>query len=153
MQKSIKVKLQNKKKVYAEEHKDHIAEQSKVYEEKHKEKRAEINKKYYDEKKINLSEQIKRFKKECQGPIFTCCCCMRDLFKRSVEEFKGPLAKILTEKKVLGYLKFHPSLKLKDEFESNSETKKLSEGFSLCKTCISYLKKSKMPPMCQKKLT
>ena len=28
--------------------------------------------------------------------------------------------------------------------------KKLQEGYSLCRTCISYLKKSQMPPMCRK---
>lgn len=53
-------------------------------------------------------------------------------------------------------LNFNESLKIKDEYQVMSrngkkiETKKISEGFNLCHTCVNYLKHSKMPPMCSK---
>ena len=84
---------------------------------------------------------------------------MRNLFQRSVEEFKGDLEqKILNENQMHSCLTFDDSLKVKDEVEyvlkSNGQNikkvKKLQEGYSLCKTCIGYLKKAQMPPMCSK---
>ena len=141
---------QKKSKKYQEENKEERTKSQKEYFQQNKEDISEQQKSYREEKEQDLPDQLKRFRKECQGPIFTCCCCMRDLFQRSVEEIKGPLEKMLTEKNMLGYLNFDQSLKIKDEFQFESETKRIREGFSLCKTCISYLKKSKMPPMCWK---
>ena len=145
--KGKKAKTQKK---YEQKNKEEISLVKKDYFQQNKEDISEQQKSYREEKKQDLPDQLKRFRKECQGPIFTCCCCMRDLFQRSVEEIKGPLEKMLTEKNMLGYLNFDQSLKIKDEFQFESETKRIREGFSLCKTCISYLKKSKMPPMCWK---
>ena len=76
------------------------------------------------------------------GPIFTCICCLRDLFSRGVVELKGDVEKkILVENKMHQYLTFNENLKIKDEMYSNVEKKpiKIQEGYSLCKTCIGYL--------------
>ena len=83
---------------------------------------------------------------------------MRDLFQRSVMELKGAIEKkILNENQMHRYLNFNASLKIKDEIKYEVKvrgkdpiikTKKLQEGYSLCRTCIGYLNQSKMPPMC-----
>ena len=69
---------------------------------------------------------------------------MRDLFQRSVIELKGNIErKILSENKMHAYLNFDESLKVRDKFQD----KKLQEGYSLCRTCLTYLEKSQIPPM------
>ena len=84
---------------------------------------------------------------------------MRDLFHRSVVELKGNIEqKIIKENQMHGCLNFDESLKVRDEIQDELfsgdekiiKTKKIQEGYSLCRTCISYLTKSKMPPMCSK---
>ena len=81
---------------------------------------------------------------------------MRDLFQRSVIELSESLEqKLLTENQMHKFLNFDESLKIKDEIQYELETpyeiikknQKIQEGYSLCRTCIGYLKKSKMPPM------
>ena len=81
---------------------------------------------------------------------------MRDLFQRSVDELKGVIEqKILNENQMHGYLNFDESLKIKDEFHFQidkgnvimTKVKKMQEGYCLCKTCVTYLKRSHMPPM------
>ena len=55
-------------------------------------------------------------------------------------------------------LNFKESLKCKDEIQYEIATKdgkvkiskEIQEGYSLCKTCVNYLKRSLMPPMCFK---
>ena len=82
---------------------------------------------------------------------------MRDLFSRTVEEFKGNLEANILVNGMQGCLNFDESLKIKDEMEHITKegvkdvikTKKLQDVYSLCKTCIGYLKQCKMPPMCQ----
>ena len=102
------------------------------------EKKAESNKSQIED----LDKQIRRFRHDCLGPIFTCICCLRDLFSRGVVELKGDVEKkILVENKMHQYLTFNENLKIKDEMYSNVEKKpiKIQEGYSLCKTCIGYL--------------
>ena len=41
-------------------------------------------------------------------------------------------------------------LKISKLFENSKISKKIQEGYSLCKTCVNYLKRSLMPPMCFK---
>ena len=50
------------------------------------------------------------------------------------------------------WLRFDENLKIKDEIynESKKKTVRIQEGYSLCHTCIGYLNKSRMPPMCAK---
>ena len=112
--------------------------------------------KSYERIKTDKERQIERFRLECIGPIFTCICCMRDLFRRSTAELKADVEHvILTKNQMNKYLNFDESLKNNDEYEGlckkdrkTKVNKKVREGYSLCKTCISYLKNKKMPPMC-----
>ena len=53
------------------------------------------------------------------------------------------------------YLNFDKSFKIKDEFQERDGGKiltqrKIRDGFSLCRTCVGYLKRGLMPPMCHK---
>ena len=50
------------------------------------------------------------------------------------------------------YLTFDENLKIKDEIydEVKEKTVKIQDGYSLCYTCIGYLNRRKMPPMCAK---
>ena len=83
---------------------------------------------------------------------------MRDLFRRSTDELKADIEHIIIHKNQMSrYLNFDESLKVHDEYEKRSKddgkskiNKKVREGYSLCKTCVSYLKKSQVPPMCSK---
>ena len=127
-----------------------------TYKEEHPQRVIESNKEYYGKSKEDYAKQIKKFRHECHGPIFTCICCMRDLFQRSVDELKGVIEqKILNENQMHGYLNFDESLKIKDEFHFQidkgnvimTKVKKMQEGYCLCKTCVTYLKRSQMPPM------
>ena len=74
---------------------------------------------------------------------------MRDLFRRSTDELKADIKHVILNKNNMSkYLNQDESLKLRDEYEGLSPdgktkiNKKVKEGHSLCKTCISYLKKS-----------
>ena len=121
---------------------------------------AETNKEQYEKNKMDPKKHILRFRHESHGPIFTCISCIRDLFQRSIEELKGDLEhKILNENHMHWCLNFDESLKIRDEVEYSIKnkngyieykTKKLQEGYCLCRTYIGYLKKSQMPPMCYK---
>lgn len=127
--------------------------------ENNSEKKAASNKKSKAESKADPEQQISRFGLECHGPIFTCICCMRDLFQRSVEELKGKLEQTILQKNEMHeYLNFDESLKVKDEIHYKvkrndkfiTKVRKFPTGHSLCKTCIGYLKNSQMPPMAAK---
>ena len=118
---------------------------------------AKSKKEYKKRIKSDLEKQIDRFRLVCQGPIFTCICCMRDLFQRSVEEIKGKIEQIILKtNKMYKYLNFEESLKIKNEIheivdrkykEPTIRVKKVQQSHSLCRTCTGYLQKSEMPPM------
>ena len=65
----------------------------------------------------SIDNKTLKFRSECIGPIFTCICCMRDLFSRTVEEFKGNLEANILVNGMQGCLNFDESLKIKDEME------------------------------------
>ena len=89
---------------------------------------AEHQKESREKKKGNLRKQFILYQNECFGPIYTCICCIRDLFRRSVEELKGDLKrKILDEKNMHSMLTFDESLIIKDEYQESSEQKKDSK--------------------------
>ena len=145
------------KKSHKQKKPEKVAEQNKTHYQKHHSKIAQRRKEWYKKKKEDLGNQFLRFTRECFGPIYTCICCCKDLFKRSVEELKGDIEKkILIERQMHDKLTFDESFKIKDEYQEWDEDKqimlvqKIQEGFSLCHTCIRYLKQGKMPPMCSK---
>ena len=72
---------------------------------------AQYKKDWYKQKKEDLGNQFLRFTRECFGPIFTCIGCCKDLFKRSVGEFKGD-----TEKKILDENQMHEKLTFDENF-------------------------------------
>ena len=67
----------------------------KKFKKTHPEKVTQINKEQYDMSKEDPDKQIERFRFESHGPIFTCICCMRDLFQRGVVELKGDIEKTI----------------------------------------------------------
>ena len=106
---------------------------------------------------MSWHHQFLKFRRECFGPIFTCICCIRDLFKRSVEELSGKIEKkILNENKMHAMLTFDESLIIRDEFQVRDDNnniisrKRLQTTFYNCRTCINYLSKKEMPPMCSR---
>ena len=144
---------------YRENHPEEVTSSRAKYRENHPDRVIQTKRENCKKAKEDLDKQIQKFRQECRGPIFTCICCMRNLFQRSVEELKGDLEKkILDENQMHDCLTFDQTLKVKDEIEFVNESrnkkikkvKKLQEGYSLCRTCIGYLKKSQMPPMCSK---
>ena len=141
---------------YRERNPEEVKDSQKKYKKMHPEQVIKTNKAQYEKNNDDKTKQIERFRHECHGPIFTCICSMRDLFQRSVVGLKGEIEKkILQENQMHEYLNFDDSLIIKDEIEcklaSGDKTlKKLQEGYSLCRTCISYLKKISNAPNVQK---
>ena len=68
---------------------------------------------------------------------------------RSTDELKADIEHIIIHKNQMSKYFFDDSLKVKDEYEGLSKdgktkiNKKVREGYSICKTCVSYLKKAK----------
>ena len=107
-----------------EKHPEKNAAYAKKFKKNHPETVTQTNKKQFEKNKVNPGKQIGRFRQESHGPIFTCICCMRDLFQRAVVELKGDIKKtILKENKMHGYLNFDKSLKVKDEIHYKVVTK------------------------------
>ena len=110
------------------------------------------NKKYKESNKENTEEiRLKQFEKEKQyGPIFTCICCLRDGFKRSVKKITDNYLLFLHGS---GMIKF---LQINNDSEENDLNNKLKEplkvfGHSyLCLTCSRSLDKLEMPQICSK---
>ena len=74
-----------------------------------------------------------------------------------MEEINGAIEKkVLNENQMHDKLTFDESLKIRDEFQTRDDKnniiyrKKLQNNFYLCLTCIRYLSKGQMPPMCAK---
>ena len=116
-----------------------------------------------DTKKSSTPERrLKTFRNECKfGPIFTCICCKRQLFKRGVR----PLLKkrdLESHLKGSGMFKKYLASYASYEDESLKKAKKWSKfgrldqslkvngKFYLCHSCIRYLEKLEMPPLCSK---
>ena len=123
--------------------------------------------KYQNEKSKVLKEKkllefrLKRFRHECQyGPIFTCLCCKRDLFKRGVRVFKKP-GKLRLKLIKNGTFRKFLALDRQQPFDENEplrdfgrmvldESLKANGNFHLCHSCIRHLEKEQMPPICSK---
>ena len=110
------------------------------------------NKKYKESNKENTEEiRLKQFEKEKQyGPIFTCICCLRDGFKRSVKKITDNYLLFLHGS---GMIKF---LQINNDSEENDLNNKLKESLKvfghsyLCMTCSRSLDKLEMPKICAK---
>ena len=108
--------------------------------------------KYKESNKENSEEiRLKHFEKEKQyGPIFTCICCLRDGFKRSVKKLTDNYLLFLHGS---GMIKF---LQINNDCEENDLNNKLKESLKvfghsyLCMTCSRSLDKLEMPKICAK---
>ena len=96
--------------------------------------------------KTNEKTRLINFRRECQyGPIFTCLCCLRDLFKKTVKRvtpaYFDRLSKTIN---VLEYLQI-------DSVSGNlREDLKVFGNHYVCKNCSRYLERGDMPPICAK---
>ena len=143
---------------------DHVSWDTKNY---NPEKRQAKNQKTLKERQKSSTEEqrLRQFRNECKyGPIFTCVCCKRQLFKRGVRQLKkysdleshligsgmfreylaGYIDENETLKKVKKNLKFHLKVGRIDP------ALKIDGKFYLCHSCIRYFKKIEMPPLCSK---
>ena len=106
----------------------------------------------YIGKKLTTEEsRLKNFENEKQyGPIFTCICCLRDGFKRSVKKITDNYLLFLHGS---GMIKF---LQINNDSEENDLNNKLKESLKvfgdsyLCMTCSRSLDKLEMPQICAK---
>ena len=121
--------------------------------------------KVYQEKKLQEQKssklRIRKFIRECRfGPIFTCLCCKRDLFKRGVRGFMKKSKLCLKLIRNGTYRKFL-ALDRQQPFDENEplrnfgrmvldESLKAHGKFHLCHSCIRHLEKEQMPPICSK---
>ena len=104
-----------------------------------------------ENKKTTEEIRLKQFEKEKQyGPIFTCICCLRDGFKRSVKKITDNYLLFLHGS---GMIKF---LQINNDSEENDLENKLKESLKvfghsyLCMTCSRSLDKLEMPKICAK---
>ena len=78
---------------------------------------------------------MKNFREETKfGPHFVCIACHRKLFRTSVVCVEEKMEKLLSNKK-----QFLPSERVKTKINGNKEF--------ICKTCLGYIRKNKMPKM------
>ena len=89
--------------------------------------------------------RLRKFRRECRyGPIFTCVCCMRDLFRKTVKKVTNKYLNFLLETMaVADYLQTEGNIKLKEDL-------KVFGDHYLCSGCCRYLQKGEMPPICAK---
>ena len=95
--------------------------------------------------------RLKNFENEKQyGPIFTCMCCLRDGFKRSVKKITDNYMLFLHGSTMIRFLQ------ISNDFDENDLDNRLKESlkvfghFYLCKTCCKSLDKLEMPQCVQK---
>ena len=90
----------------------------------------------------DVRERLIKFRRECQyGPIFTCICCMRDLFRKTVK--KVTAAYLNSIGMVKEYLQIDENGDLKNDLKVHGE-------HYICQNCCRYLQKGEMPLICAK---
>ena len=140
----------NCKGMYTEEELNSLKEVSKqTNQKKQNEKKSTIYQSTKEEglKSSTQEDRILKFRHECQyGPIFTCICCMRDLFKRSVRVITKEYEAFLEGSEMKNYLQIK-------EVGSTKVFQKILQvhgSYHLCRNCCRYLEKLEMPPICAK---
>ena len=95
--------------------------------------------------------RLKNFENEKQyGPIFTCMCCLRDGFKRSVKKITDNYMLFLHGSTMIRFLQINNDFDENDLDNRLKESLKVFGHFYLCKTCCKSLDKLEMPSMCAK---
>ena len=98
------------------------------------------------EDKMNEKKRLTNFRRECQyGPIFTCICCLRDLFKKTVKRVTPAYFDRLS--KTLNVSEY---LQIDSDSGNLREDLKIFGNHYVCKNCSRHLEKGQMPPICAK---
>ena len=99
-------------------------------------------------------DRVREFRDQTMfGPIFVCVSCHGKMFKASVQKFTKKLAEEINEKIELETCIIDQNLMTKVEIDyigykepdSFSKEKLVGESF-ICKTCLNYLRRGKLPP-------
>ena len=105
----------------------------------------------YEEKSSTEESRLHSFNLEKQyGPIFTCLCCMRNSFRRSVKRITDNYLIFLQGSEMIQFLQTN---EIVDETDLDNILKGslYVHGYPhLCNTCRRYLDKLEMPAMCAK---
>ena len=92
---------------------------------------------------VNAAQRLIRFKQKVQyGPIFVCSCCEQKLFENQVKLLTDELRKTIDE--------VDPGIRehcIEEEIEVEIGNEKYTY---LCNSCLTYLKKGKLPKLCVK---
>ena len=96
--------------------------------------------------KMNERKRLITFRRECQyGPFFTCICCLRDLFKKTVKKVTPAYFDRLSK-----------TLNVSEYLQIDSGSGNLREDLQVfgnhyvCKNCSRHLERGEMPPICAK---
>ena len=104
-----------------------------------------------NEKSSTDESRLKMFNHEKQyGPIFTCMCCTRDLFRRSVKRITDDYLLFLHGSEVLQFLQTNEIVNENDLDNVLKESLNVHGDYHLCHTCCRSLDKLEMPAMCAK---
>ena len=106
---------------------------------------------YLAEKLITEERRLKNFENEKQyGPIFTCICCLRDGFKRSVKKITDNYLLFLHGSEMIRFLQTNNDCEENDLDNKLKESLKVFGHSYLCMTCCKSLDKFEMPTICAK---
>ena len=109
------------------------------------------SKKLENEKSSTEESRLKNFNHEKQhGPIFTCMCCTRDLFRRSVKRITDDYLLFLHGSEMLQFLQTNETVNENDPYNVLKESLNVNGDYYLCQTCCRSLDKLNMPAMCAK---
>ena len=122
---------------------------NKKYKKSNKENELERQRNVYSKK--SLESRLKHFEKEKQyGPIFTCICCLRDGFKRSVKRITDNYLMFLHGSEMIRFLQINNDSEENDLDNILKESLKVFGDSYLCMTCCKSLDKLEMPTICAK---
>ena len=102
-------------------------------------------------KQTTEETRLQQFQNEIQyGPIFTCICCLRDGFKRSVKKITDNYMLFLHGSKMMRFLQINNDSEENDLDNKLKESLKVFGNSYLCMTCCKSLDKLEMPAICAK---
>ena len=127
------------------------AERKRKRENYNSEARHEKYEKSNKEKSSTEESRLHNFNLEKQyGPIFTCLCCMRNSFRRSVKRITDNYLLFLHGSEMIKFLQTNEIIDENDLDNILKASLYVHEYPHLCNTCHRYLDKLEMPAMCAK---
>ena len=95
--------------------------------------------------KNDVRKRLITFRRECQyGPIFTCICCMRDLFRKTVKKVTAAYMNFLNSNGMAA-----ECLQIDENGDLKNDLKVHGDHY-ICQNCCRYLQKGEMPLICAK---